>query len=901
MKNLIIKVTPICLKCHRLHSVIYMLLLNGSTVEWFAIHAIHAPMLSYAISTIFHILQLTIKSMRKHLFFLICFLVQIGWSQNTAKPWAYWWWLGSAVDTVGIDYNIEAYAKAGFGGLHIIPIYGIKGQEEKHIDFLSPQWVTMLDYTIKKANSVGMGIDMTLGTGWPYGGPHVTPQHAAKSFKLKEENGLTTFESMNTLQLVKRAAPGALGLVIDHFNKAALTAYLKPFDSIFSQNNYGVRAFYNDSYEAYGANWTGDFLQKFKSLRGYDLSPFYDVLVKEKNLTEQEKRIWADYHETLSDLIYLEFTKPLAEFTSKYKKILRNEAHGSPANILDLYALSTIPETEFFGSKSYPIPYYRQDPDYEVARFGKPEDIVLKLASSPANIMGKKLVSSETATWLGNHFKVSLSQIKPIIDESFIGGVNHIFYHGIPYTPPQEPYPGWLFYASTNFNFNSHFFNELPYLNQYVTNCQEKLQNSTPDNDVLLYLPVQDLWHSAGKSGKTHAIDVHNIYKNGVFNPAYVAIIGSLKRNGYAFDFISDRQVLNLTFDKKIITEGQTKYQVIVIPKVEYMPLETINKIQELKKKGAKILFVDALPTSVNGFYNAEKRQASFDAILPLLKKNISINLVQDLRKIKVRSEPMTSMELSFLRKKIADRTLYFISNLSGKRISQNIGLSSKGSSISFFNPLTGSSQTFALRKNEKPLIQLDPGESIFLELSADKSDKLFPQKNTSSQTILLDQPWNLSFIEGKPQLPKSTTIEKLQSWTSIEDSLAKSFQGVGKYTSTFVLDANHIGKSATLYLGNVRESAKVIINGKDLGTTWSLPFKVEVPAQLLQGSNSIEIQVRNNGANYIRNIDQKGTAWKKFYDINMVDIQYKPFDASRWKDEPSGLLGPIFLNIYNE
>jgi hypothetical protein len=45
---------------------------------------------------------------------------------------------------------------------------------------------------------------------------------------------------------------------------------------------------------------------------------------------------------------------------------------------------------------------------------------------------------------------------------------------------------------------------------------------------------------------------------------------------------------------------------------------------------------------------------------------------------------------------------------------------------------------------------------------------------------------------------------------------------------------------------------------------------------------------------------DQQKPDWKKFNDINIVDITYKKFDASKWEPMPSGLLGPVKL-IYSE
>ncbi|MFN3849704.1 MAG: glycosyl hydrolase [Spirosomataceae bacterium] len=842
--------------------------------------------------------------MKKTILFFFLLNSYTSFAQNTAKPWAYWWWMGSAVSKEGIAQNLQSYAKAGFGGMHIIPIYGVKGEEKNFIPYLTPQWLEMLDFTVQEANKLGLSIDMTVGTGWPFGGSHVTETDAAKVLKLTQKDGKYEIGIEPTKQKVKRAAPGGEGWVVDHFNKSALDNYFKPFQEAFKQKNYGIRAFYNDSYEVYGANWTTNFLDKFKQLRGYDLSLHLDVLDKKTTESEREKRIWSDYHETISDLLFNEFTKTYVGFAHQFGKQARNESHGSPANILDLYALSDMPESEFFGSKPYNIPLYRQDPDYEESRFGKPDALVLKLASSAAHVSGKRLVTSETATWLANHFKVSLSQVKPIIDESFIGGINHIFYHGVPYSPPSEGFPGWLFYASTNFNQNSHFYKELPLLNKYIENSQNLLQNTKPDNDVLVYFPIFDLWHTAGRSTKTHPVDVHNIAKNGIFTDEFRGLLSNLTSNGFAFDFVSDKQILASNPENgNIKTQANTKYQAIVIPEIDYLPLPTLQKLVSMQKAGVKIVFTKKLPRFVNGFNNYEKRQAEFEKLIKLFAKNVSSDIPQILKNKGVRNEMMASVGLTFLRKKTEKGQLYFIANQDTKFKNGKITLSADASVMRMYNPMNGKEYPLNFEKKAGKIeidLHLESGESIFIEtnraIANARNVKLASPKKYTGGEIEINGNWQVDFVQGEPFIPKSFSINKLTSWTTNPDTTAQYFSGIGKYKTSFQVADNQVGKSAVLYLGDVRESAKVWLNGIEIGTTWSLPFKVEIPRNILKKENILEIEVTNLSANRMRYVDAKMPNWKKFYDINMVDINYKPFDASRWKPVESGLLGPVKL-----
>ncbi len=843
--------------------------------------------------------------MRRIAFFVAFFVFQINVSAqktvDTTKPWAYWWWLGSSVSKAGISQNLHDYAEAGFGGLHIIPIYGVKNNQQNNLLFLSNEWLAMLDHTLKEAQRLGLGIDLSLGTGWPYGGSHVSADDAAKSFQVIEKDSVFRLETSLTNQKVKRAAPGGEGLVLDHFSKTAVEHYLMHFDTIFKSGKYPIRAFYNDSYEVYGANWTTDFLSEFKTRRGYDLADYLPVLSKKEAETDTEKRIWGDYNATISELLLDNFTKPWATWIHDLGKISRNEAHGSPANILDLYAAADIPETEYFGSKSFDIPYHRLDPDYEKSRFGTPSPLILKFASSAAHLTGKRLVSSETATWLGNHFKVSLSQIKPIIDESFAAGVNHVFYHGIPYSPPNAPYPGWLFYASTNFNQQSHFWKELPLLNGYVARCQAVLQNSTPDNDVLLYFPIHDLWHSAGGKQHIKLLDVHANAKDWLFDTPFGKTAQQLQDWGVGFDYVSDLQLGRMPYEP---TLKMLKQQTIIVPPCEYLPLQTLRILDNFRKKGVPIYFIDKLPQKVNGFNDWQGRQQQFEQIIGSFAVIDSDKLKE---KLQPKSEPMTDLGLTFIRKKNKFGTLYFIVNQHQQFNSGTVQLNAKAKAVQVFDPLHQRKEFVDFRKTKNNLIEfslnLKSGESVFVQTF----DELQSKKNISNlidyQTDTLKNNWSVTFVEGQPFLPKSYKTNNLQSWTNSTDSATQYFSGTARYSTVFNSKTVHKvqnfmnGSTIWLDLGNVRETAKVWLNGQYVGTAWCLPFRLPIDPKLLKSVNKLDIEVTNLSANRMRYLDKIGTKWKNFEDINIVDIQYKPFDASKWIPETSGLLGPVTIS----
>src|SRR5690606_15851624 len=231
----------------------------------------------------------------------------------------------------------------------------------------------------------------------------------------------------------------------------------------------------------------------------------------------QKKRVLSDYRETIADLLLANYTETWREWAASNGALIRNQAHGSPANILDLYAATDIPEIE--GT----------------------DLLRIKFASSAAHVTGKPLVSSESATWLNEHFQSTLGDVKKAIDLFLLGGVNHTFYHGANYTPKDDPWPGWLFYAAVHFTPNNPFWADFGKLNNYVARVQSFMQQGEPSNDVLLYLPIYDAYAKPGQALLQHFDGIEKGFRDTPFEGTAML----LEERGYHFDFISDKQLLN--------------------------------------------------------------------------------------------------------------------------------------------------------------------------------------------------------------------------------------------------------------------------------------------------------------------------------------------------------------------
>jgi beta-galactosidase/beta-glucuronidase len=140
--------------------------------------------------------------------------------------------------------------------------------------------------------------------------------------------------------------------------------------------------------------------------------------------------------------------------------------------------------------------------------------------------------------------------------------------------------------------------------------------------------------------------------------------------------------------------------------------------------------------------------------------------------------------------------------------------------------------------------------------------------------------------------------MEKLLPWTEFSDPKALNFAGTATYSTAFNLPESTV-HNYLLDLGKVYESAKVWINGEEAGYIWSHPFTIDISHLLKSGENLLEIEVANLSTNRIRWMDQQGIIWRNYHEINFVNINYKPFDASGWDVMPSGLEGPVTLFKY--
>jgi hypothetical protein len=699
-------------------------------------------------------------------------------------------------------------------------------------------------------------------------------------------------------KMVERAAPGGEGYAIDHFSLQAANNYFKKFDEAFKGHDLSyLRAFFNDSYEVDDAreqaNWTPDFFAEFQKRKGYDLREHLPALFGTDD-SIKIKRVTYDYRSVIDELLLEHFTVAWKKWGNTRGKMLRNQSHGSPANTLDLYSVVDIPETE--GT--------------DILRF--------KFATSAANVTGKKLVSSESATWLNEHFLSSLGDVKKMVDLFFLGGVNHIFYHGSEYSPEKAPWPGWLFYAAVHFQPTNPQWKDFHALNEYVARVQSFLQRGKPANDVLLYYPIIDRYSEPGNTLLQHFDGMERNFENTEFEH----VSKWMMEKGYSFDFFSDRQLKQITVQGRNLMAGNNTYKAIMLPANKLISEQSFQRLIDLARQGAVILVDKRLPEDVPGFGNLEKRRTLFQQLIKQLSFSafedakvaqvgkgmfLMANDLRDLLEVGgIDQESLASKGLSSLKRKNTDGFIWFINNRTEKPIHDWIELKEKAASVVLFNPMTGKSGLAKWRSNSRGHIEvyLQQGsfESIIVQsFYTKKTGASYPYAEATDLKQELSGKWEIEFLEGGPVLPPKQGGISLQPWTNIIGNDAfNNFSGVAKYSTSFPKPAGN-SKSWMLDLGKVNETAEVILNGKSIATLIGPVFQVVVPAAAFQGNNRLEIIVANLMANRIAYMDRSNIPWKIFYNTNMParrreNLKNGLFDAGAWKPMISGLSGPVTL-----
>lgn len=858
------------------------------------------------------------------------------------RPVMRWWWFGSSVTKPELKRELETMRGAGIGGVEIQPVYPLEldnaAKGIRNLPYLSPEFLDDVSFANTTARSLGMRVDITLGSGWPYGGPHTSLELAAgrlkvasatiaagklalpelaegdkliaafavkgnaKSFDAASATRLDLdtkavpaslvgetalfFLASHTRQMVKRPAASAEGYVLDHFARAAInehiadvaTPLLKAFGD---QPPYSV---FSDSLEVYGADWTPNLPAEFLKRRDYDLVPHLPELVAGGTLKAEAIR--HDWGLTLSELIRENYLVPLTQFAEEHHTRFRSQTYGEPAVTFADEAAPNLPEGE--------------GPQWRAFSF-------TRWASSASHLYDRNVTSAETWTWLHSPaFRATPLDMKVEADRMFLLGVNQLIGHGYPYSPPSAGEPGWAFYAAAALNDHNPWFAVMPDVTKYLQRVSWLLRQGKPANDVALLLPEDDAQAAYMPGHVSVTVEMRRL-----ITPELMSVILDA---GYNIDYIDAS-----TIDKL----SKIPYPVLVIPPTDRIPLATYRKIERFAAAGGKVITVGKLPSLAPGLKeqneSAEIASLSKKLLEDDASKAVHVASVDGLREA-LHNALAPDLDatgqaagLGFLHRKLAQSDIYFVVNTENHPMDTSVHFRAARTSLEAWDPDGGRVlEKQELHADSRIKLTLAPYESRIFVLK-DHLDPSSQQKRMDAavqdkQVAELSGGWQLRFPGDKPQM-----LSSLTSWTNLPEK--KYYSGEGVYSRSITLhrtpnshshwlldfgagtptvDPRPPGSNGIRALLDppIREAAVVFVNGRRVGSLWHPPYRIDISEFVHSGENAVEVHVYNTAINLLSGQPPHDyTALRAMY-----GRRFDPQDMDNLQPVPSGLFGTIRL-----
>ena len=706
---------------------------------------------------------------------------------NDARPMVRWWWFGVAVQKAEILHELEQMKADGIGGVELAFVYPqvlndpARGLE--NLPFLSPAMLDDVTYAETEGRKLGLRVDLTLCSGWPYGGPSTTLTEAAGRLRTVQvllragertvrtpdlnqgdsvisaqivkgapgswdaasarslvlTQGTTNvlpsndsrtvlfFIASHTHQQVKRAALGAEGYVLDPFSHEAVANYLRSVGAplIHAFGNTPPYSIFSDSLEAYGADWTPNLPAEFLKRRGYDLIPHLAELVAGGSIAADTIR--HDYGKTLTELVDENYLTQITDWAVAHHTRFRSQTYGTPAVSFSSQNRVTLAEGEGPQWRSFST---------------------LRWATSANHVFGHNITSGETFTWLHSPvFRATPLDMKAEADIDLTMGENQFIFHGWPYSPPQVGEPGWSLYAAAALNDHNPWHPVMPYVTKYLARLSYLMRQGEPSNQVAVLLPTDDAWSSFSPGN----VSVTDRMKK-LVPPDLIATILSA---GYNLDFI----------DADAIDHGGLRSQILVLPASDRIPKGALEKIAKFVSAGGKVIAVGRIPSmSPEGQplvipktcgVDGEKQHSTLCHPLFDIAAHTFVADTSELAEaLQNASQPnfqlldannASKSQVGFIRRKLPFADIYFVVNTSNHEIDATANFSTKYTFGEQWNPDTTASKPASARA--QPL-RLAPYESnVFIFTNAHPASNAQYSSPSSHPIADLSKNWRVEFV----------------------------------------------------------------------------------------------------------------------------------------------------------
>jgi len=690
-----------------------------------------------------------------------------------------------------------------------------------------------------------------------------------------ERTGMTPTQVQNS-----PAPPEATGLEADKMSKKHIRAHFDAYlgeilRRIPAADRKTFKVTVEDSYETGGQNWTDGLIQNFKAVYGYDPTPYIPVMQgKVVGSEDQSDRFLWDLRRFVADNVAYQYVAGLREVSHEHglHTWLENYGHwGFPGEFLQYGGESDEVGGEFWSE-------------------GTLGNIENRAASSSAHIYGKTKVSAESFTCAGALFSRYPAMMKQRADRFFTEGINNTLMHVYIEQPYEDRYPGVNAWFGNEFNRHNTWFYDMDTFLKYIKRCNMMLQQGRYVADVAYFIS-----EDAPKM-------------TGTQDPA-------LPR-GYSFDYINGEVIktrLTVKNGKLTLPDG-LNYSILVLPTLETIRPELLRKIKQLVTEGAVVL--GPKPSRSPSLQNFPAADAEVQKLAAELWGNIDgkttkvnrvgkgmiidgIDLQEALDLVKVIPDmktPATDSVL-FIHRKLAEGSIYFVSNQTNKIIHINPEFRITGKMPELWNPVSGSVRDLPDHSQNGSSttvpLQLAPMESAFVIFKKNSTKPNSKGNNypSPSKTIVVDAPWSVTFDKKMRGPAKPVSFNTLTDWSVNANDSVKYYSGSAWYNNSVDMAALSKGETAFIDLGMVKGIAKVKVNGIDLGGAWTAPYKVNITKALKPGKNSIEIKVVNTWVNRLIGDSKLPQAERKTW------TSTNPYTPES-KLEESGLLGPVRVEV---
>ncbi|MET0535425.1 MAG: glycosyl hydrolase [Steroidobacter sp.] len=858
---------------------------------------------------------------------------------DDARVMMRWWWFGPAVNQPELKREIAAMKAGGYGGFEIQPVYPLSlddpGIGLRNLSYLSDDFIEALRFAAREGVAQGLRVDVTLGSGWPFGGPHVPVTQAASQILMFKERlapnetsvraprigagekllaafvadgtvdnirtgtiqslPLTSaprldvsakstadrvvlfFVQSRTGQQVKRPGIGGEGFVLDHMSRAAVDTHLSVVGDRLMQA-FGDRpptAVFSDSLEVYKADWTDDLLEQFQRRRGYDLLPLLPSLFLDTG--PQAADIRHDWGQTLSELIDERYLVPANAWAQARGTKFRSQTYGFPPVTLSSNALVTLPEGEGNSWRSF---------------------TTTRWATSGSHLFDRDVTSAEAWTWLHSpSFRATPLDMKAEADVLFLQGINQLIGHGWPYTPPGVAEPGWALYAAAVFSDQNPWWLAMPDISRYLQRVSHVLRQGRPANDVAILLPTNDAWAATQPGRATVSDEMHK----------YVTpeLTAQLLDAGYGFDYIDAASLYKL----------QGRYRVLLLPKMTRIDPSTYAKVEQFARRGGTVLAVGDAPSLGAGYRNSA---AQAKQVQTLTRKIFNVSkrarVVQENTvgaELRASLDPDLWIErdqsaVGFIHRRLAQGDVYFVANTTNRSVNTRARFrDGAGKPAQQWNAVTGAVTTLSGHEFE---LNLAPYESTIVVFGT--SPKGSAVKVTRNVAADISTDWQVEFAS----LGLRRDMKTLASWT--EDEKTRYYSGIATYKrnvsvepkdgvryflnlgagTSVPFDAKQRGSRAWLE-SPVREAAEVFVNGTRVGAIWTTPYEIDITSHLEKGDNELELRVGNLAINTL--------AGRAPPDYRLLNLRYgerfQPQDMENLRPLPAGLIGTSPITVVAE